>query len=341
MLLEKLTNTHGVSGHEEAIRNLIIEEIKEYVDSYEIDRMGNIIAYKNHDGEGKHIGLSAHMDEVGLIVKGIGEDGLIHFISGGIDPRVLVAKRVLVGDNLLPGVIGSKPIHHLTVEEREKALTVEQLYVDIGSKSKEETAKLVNLGDFITFDSQYKEFGEHQVKAKALDDRVGCSVMIEMLKKEWPYKITAMFLTQEESGMRGSLTASYYFEGDIILNLEGTISADMPDVKEHQKVTVLGEGPAISLLDRTSIYLKPYVNSVVRVAEEHNIPYQYRKTGSGGTDAMSYHRRREGKPVIGISVPCRYIHSPVSVMDKRDYKNMILLVEKYIESFNKEDIIHE
>ncbi len=338
MLIKKLTDTFGLPGFENEIRNVIKEEIKDYVDKMYVDKMGNLIAIKNENAKGKHIALGAHMDEVGLVVKGIDKDGYIKIDSWGADPRILVAKTVKIGKNKIPGVIGSRPIHLVKQADRKKAIKLDELYIDIGLSSKEETEKLVSLGDFIGFDSEFTEFGEHKIKAKALDDRVGCAIIIEMLKSDIPYKITAAFSVQEEVGLRGSFASANKVFADVILNLEGTVCSDTAGVKEHLHVTTQGEGPALSLSDRTSVYLKKYVNSIVKVAEKNNIKYQFRRTGMGGTDAANFHGSHGGTPVIGISVPCRYIHSPVSIMDKRDYEAMKLLVEKYIIAFNEEEL---
>ena len=177
MLLKELTEASGVSGNEKNVRDLIISEIKDFVDSYKIDRIGNIIAYKKGKDTGKKLMVTAHMDEVGLMIKDIDNEGFIKFMPvGGIDKRILVSKPVLVGKDKLPGVIGAKPIHLQKPDERTKALNINDLYIDIGAKSKEEAEKYVSIGDYAIFDSEYIEFGEGLIKAKALDNRVGCSL---------------------------------------------------------------------------------------------------------------------------------------------------------------------
>ncbi len=331
MLLEKLTLASGVSNYEDEVRRLILDEIKDFVDEITVDRMGNIIAVKNKDAIGKHIGLSAHMDEVGLIVHTMDDKGLIKFHSLGIDAKVLISKTVLIGEDKVKGVIGGKPIHLQSIDERNNTIPVTQMYIDIGASSKEEALKHVQVGDFVVLDSDFEDFGEQKVKAKAFDDRVGCYVIIEALKSNTKNKITACFVVQEEIGLRGSIVVANRIKTDLMLNLEGTISADTLVEKEKDAVTVLGKGPVLSLKDMRSTYLKEPRDYVIKVAEENGIPYQFRKSAIGATDAFNYHSAQGGTPVVNISVPCRYIHSPVSVADKRDIENMKLLVLKVIE----------
>lgn len=333
MLLKKLTDACGLPGFEDEVRDIIKEELTGVVDSIRIDRMGNLIAVKNGSidpSSGPHIAISAHMDEVGLCIRSIEKDGTLKFASWGVDQRLLPSMRLLVGPKKIPGVIGTKAIHLQKEAERKKVIEIDQMYVDIGCDKKEECEKLVQLGDFVAFDSEFIEFGEGKIKAKALDDRVGCAAIIEILKMDHPFKITGVFCTQEEVGLRGSAVAAKSLDCDIVLNLEGTICADLEGIPEHEHVTTQGAGPALSLMDQASIYLRHYIEGMVKVAEKHGIPYQYRRTGMGGTDAANFHTAKGGTPVIGMAVPCRYIHSPVSVMDKSDYENLIKLINCYI-----------
>ncbi len=334
MLLEKLSMANGVSNYEDEVRNIIREEIKDYVDEITVDRMGNIIAVKNKDAEGKHIMLSAHMDEVGLVVHTIDDKGLIKFFSLGIDAKVLASKVVSIGEKKVRGVIGGKPIHKQSPNERNNTIPTDQLYIDIGAASKDEALKHVQIGDFIVLDSDFEDFGEDKVKGKAFDDRVGCYSIIEALKMDTKNKITACFVVQEEVGLRGSKVVANRVKADLVLNLEGTISADTLVENEKDAVTTLGKGPALSLKDGTSIYLKEHRVFVENVAKKYDIPYQYRKSAMGGTDAFSYHTAQGGTPVVNISVPCRYLHSPVSIADKKDIENLKKLVIKVIKEYN-------
>lgn len=337
MLLKQLTEAAGISGNEKEVRDFIVSEIKDYVDSYKIDRIGNIIAYKKGKENSKKLMVTAHMDEVGLLVKEIDSLGLIKFMTvGGIDKRILVSKPVLIGKEKIEGVIGAKPIHLQKKEERTKALEFDELYIDIGSNSKEETERLVNIGDYVSFSSDYIEFGEGMIKAKALDNRVGCSLLINLIKEIKDISFYAVFTVMEEVGLVGSGPAAYEVDPDISLVLEGTICYDMPKLDTHMIPTFINGGPAISLIDRTTVFNSKFRETIVDIAEKNNIPYQYRKTSMGGNDSGKIHTTKNGSITTTISVPCRYIHSPTSVMSKSDYDNTYKLLKAILVEFEKE-----
>ncbi|TCU72734.1 endoglucanase [Tissierella praeacuta] len=339
MLLKQLTEASGVSGNEKEVRDLIISEIKEYVDTLKIDRIGNIIAYKKGKSTDKRLMITAHMDEVGLLIKEIDSMGLLKFTTvGGIDKRILVSKPVLVGKDKIMGVIGAKPIHLQKKEEWKRALTLDELYIDIGVKSKEEAEKLVAIGDYVSFASDYVEFGENLVKAKALDNRVGCSLLVNLIKEVKDISFCAVFTVMEEIGLVGAGPAAYEVNPDISLILEGTLCYDMPKLDTHLVPTYINKGPAISLIDRTTVYNHEFRRKVVSVAEKNNIPYQYRKTSMGGNDSGKIHTTREGSLTTTISVPCRYIHSPASVMSKEDYNNTYLLLKAILSEYEREEL---
>ena len=329
MLIEKLTSACGLPGFEDEVRDIIKAELEGLCEMH-VDNIGNLIAVKNANMGGPHFALSAHMDEVGLCIKGIDANGFLKFVSWGVDQRLLPSLRVLVGNEKIPGVIGCKPIHLQKNEESGKAYEIDAMYIDIGCGKKEEAEKLVNIGDFAAFDSKYTEFGENKVKAKALDDRVGCAAIIEILKMDLPVKITGVFCVQEEIGLRGSAVASKSLHADLVINIEGTICADTEGVKKHEQVTTQGAGPCLSLMDSTSIYQKKYVEAIADTAKKNGIPFQYRRTAMGGTDSGNFHTAHTGTPCIGIAVPCRYIHSPVSVMHRHDYENLVKLIAHFI-----------
>ncbi|MCL2171756.1 MAG: M20/M25/M40 family metallo-hydrolase, partial [Defluviitaleaceae bacterium] len=202
----------------------------------------------------------------------------------------------------------------------------------------EEAEKLVQIGEYVAFDSEYTEFGT-KIKAKALDDRAGCYAIIEALKSDCPHKITACFVVQEEVGLRGSKIAAYQIDVDLVLNLESTICADTMDIKDHLTVNVQGAGPSISMIDRSSVYLRKYYQALIDVAEKNGIPYQMRRSQMGGTDAANYHEAHGGTAAIGLAVPCRYIHSPVSIVDKRDLENYVKLVQKFVCAYGNGDVL--
>jgi len=330
MLLEKLTTACGLPGLEDEVRDIIKEELEGHVDSLKVDRIGNLIAFKKGKKKSPHIALSAHMDEVGLCIKGIDKSGMLKFASWGVDGRILPSMHVLVGKDKIPGVVGNKPIHLQKEAERKNVYEIDAMYVDIGCDTKEQAEKLVSIGDFVAFSSEFTRFGDNKIKAKALDDRAGCAAIIEVLKSDLPYDVTGIFCVQEEIGLKGSAVLSKTFKADILVNIEGTICADMEGIDEDKHVTTLGAGPCLSLLDSSSVYQKKYVEAIETVAIDEGIPYQLRRSGMGGTDSGSYHLGGEGIPCIGVAVPCRYIHSPVSVMHNSDYENLIKLVKAFI-----------
>lgn len=330
-LLKQLTEIGGVSGDEGRVRKLISDNISPFVDDVYTDRIGNLIAYKKGKKDGKKIMLCAHMDEIGLIITGIQDDGMLKFRAvGGIDPRILVSKRVLIGKNACPGVLGIKAIHLQEVEERKNAVKVKQMYIDIGAVSREEAGQAVSLGDYAVFDSKYVEFGKDKVKAKALDDRAGCAMLVELIKQEYDYDIYTCFSVQEEVGLRGAEVLGYSINPDIAIVVEGTTCSDVPDVDEHLYTTEMGKGPAITIMDASSYANKELVEMLVKTAQKNDIPFQFKKTVTGGNDAGRIHLAREGVKTAAVSVPCRYIHSPSSVMDLNDYRNTIRLLSTFL-----------
>ena len=330
MLLEKLSNASGPSGFEGEVRNIIKEEIKAYVDEIKVDRMGNIIAHKK--GTGKKIVVDAHMDEVGFVIIGFNEDGTMNFQSlGGINNKIIPSKPVFIGENKIPGVVGLKPIHLQSSEEREK-FSYENSCIDIGAKSKAEAKKLVTLGDYAVFDTKFEVFGEGLLKGKALDDRVGCAVLVDILKENYSCDLYGVFNVQEETGMRGAYVSAFNVQPDLGIALEGTICADMPNIAENSRATELRKGPAISIMDSTSIFDFELVSAIRKLAEKNKIPYQLRKATAGGNDAGAIQASAEGARVVTVSVPCRYIHSSVSLCSEQDFENTKKLVIEYLKT---------
>ena len=341
MLLRKLTEASGISGNEKEVRDYILNEIKNDIDEFKIDYLGNLIALKYGKENYPKIMLAAHMDEVGLIVKSIDDNGFIKFVPvGGIDDRILVSKIVAIGKNKVKGVIGAKAIHLQEPDERQKALTHKQLYIDIGAKTKAEAEKVVFVGDYISFFSEYVEFGNNLVKAKALDDRVGCAALIEVLKHRYNSTIMAVFTAQEEVGLRGAGVAAFRLNPDIAVVIEGTTCHDVTDIDEPGFVTKLGAGPALSLMDSSTFFDRNINKKFMDTAKKYNINIQLRQTTMGGNDAGTIHVSREGIPSAAVSVPCRYIHSPVSVMNKNDYNDCIKLLKAFLDSIKEEEFIH-
>lgn len=337
MLLKELTDLNGVSGNEKEVRDYIIEKIKNLCDSYNVDSIGNLIAFKKGSSSKFKVMMSAHMDEVGFIVSGHTDKGFLKFKPvGGVDDRILPGKRLLVGKKRLCGVIGAKPVHQQDKDEREKIAKVKNLYIDIGAESKEEAEKLAPLGEFIAFDSEFTEFGKDSIKAKALDDRVGCAVLIEALKNNYDFDLHACFTVQEEVGLRGAKVAAYGVMPDIALVIEGTTCADVPDVEKYEYSTVMGNGAALTIMDRTCICDRELVRFLYELAVKNNIKVQYKQTTTGGNDAGQIQRTGTGVKLASISVPCRYIHSPVSVMSRSDYECVERLTIAALNAMSKE-----
>lgn len=333
MFLKELTELSGVSGNEFEVRNFIKKQLKEMNISFNIDKLGNVVAHNKGKQIGKKILLAAHMDEVGLITADIDAKGFIKFKTvGGLDNRVIVSKIVEIGDKKIPGIIGCKPIHLAEESERGKEPKTKDLYIDIGTTSKEETEKIVDIGDYITFKSNYLEFGNNKIKGKALDDRIGCSILLNILRKKIDIDFYVAFTVMEEVGLIGAQTVAYNIEPDLAIILEGTISADLPEVDDHSKVTIIGNGPALSIIDSTTIYKKEMIEFTKKIAKMNNIPLQIRKSSAGGNDAGPIHVNKAGAKVISLSVPCRYIHSPTCVASKDDYLNAEKLVNNLIKN---------
>lgn len=334
MLLEQLTSLNGAAGDEGLVRDFIHTQIKPYVDSITIDNMGNVIAFKKGNRNDTKVMLSAHMDEVALMVTSICDDGTLKFkCVGGIDPRILLGLKVVINEAQINGVIGIKPIHMQKSSERKKPVELEKMYIDIGVNSKQEASELVNLGDYVYFNSDYVEFGDNRVKAKALDDRVGCAILMEVLKERYEFDLYACFTVQEEVGTRGSIITSNRICPDVALVIEATTCSDVHNVEPKDYSTILGDGVALTIMDRTAIVDKGLLNTLKDIAEQNGVKYQYKKTVSGGNDAGSIQRSKCGVRVASISVPCRYIHSPVCVMSKNDYNETLELTKLFLRNF--------
>ncbi|QIA27532.1 M42 family metallopeptidase [Thermaerobacter sp. PB12/4term] len=334
MLLARLSEARGVSGDEGAVRELILEAVRPHIDAYRIDSMGNLLVVKGKDKPGPRVMVAAHMDEVGLMITRIEKSGLLRFAKvGGLDDRLLPGKRVRVGPDGVPGVIGSKPIH---LDRKASSVTpADELYIDIGATSCEEAEKLVRPGQYATFDTAFGELGQGCWKGKAFDDRVGCALLAALLEEEYDFPFYAAFTVQEEIGLRGAATAAYTIAPDVALVLEGTTCADIPGADEHGQSTRLGHGPAITAMDRTVIPPRWLTDRLVAAAERRGIPYQWKRTTFGGTDAGRIHQARAGIPSAVVSVPCRYIHSPCAVMSQQDYHNAARLVRGFLEDLSE------
>lgn len=338
-LLKRLSEAVGVPGHEEEIRALAKEELAGLVDELRTDVLGNVIGLKRGKGE-KRVMLAAHMDEIGFLVKHIEKEGFLRIEPlGGFDPRVLLAERVLVhtsgGD--LPGVVGSKPIHILTEEERKKPVEIKELFIDLGM-SAEEVKKAVRIGDSVTLRQEFSEFGE-VVSGKALDDRVGVYVIIEALRRVKKHRCDVYLVatTQEEVGLRGARVSGFGISPDVAIAVDVTLACDVPGVSEAEQITRLGQGTAIKLKDAASISNPKLVRRLVELAEKKGIKYQLEILPRGGTDAGALQLTREGIAAATVSVPTRNVHTVVEVAHKGDIQASIDLLAAFLEVAHEGD----
>jgi putative aminopeptidase FrvX len=328
MILSRLSNAFGPSGCEQEVRQVVLDAIADKVDEVQVDHLGNVIALQKGTGcPGHKVMVAAHMDEVGLMITHADESGLLHFTKvGGIDDRVLPAKAVRVGATKVPGVIIMKPVHLIKRSERDQVVAYDQMAIDIGTSSKAEAERLVKKGDYAVFDVHFEDLGD-VVKGKAFDDRAGCAVLVSLVERgPYPFDFYAVFTTMEEVGLRGARVAGFSVMPDAAFVLEGTICDDGPKEQDVSPTTVVGKGPAISPMDRSVIADRRLIRLLVETAEAEGIPYQFKQPGKGSTDAGAIHLARTGVPSVPVSVPSRYIHSPVCVLGKSDLENAVRLM---------------
>ena len=321
MVLKELTALRGVSGNEDAVRNFILEKVKPLADEVRVDRMGNVIATRKarlpHNGH--HVMLAAHMDEVGMMIVGINENGLLSYRPvGGIDPRVVVSKRVKVGEKEVPGVIGAKAWHHLEDDEREAELKADGLYIDIGASSRDEAASVVSLGDAACFDAPFCEFGEGLLLSRALDNRIGCALLIDLLGSDCPWEVTGVFTCGEEASLFGATAAANATAPEIAIILETTTAGDIEGAPADKVVCALKKGPVVSFADKGTLYDRKLYALAFNVATERGIAVQTKEGVFGGNEARAVSRAGAGAQTMAISVPCRYLHSASCVAAMQD-----------------------
>ncbi len=334
MYIKELSQLPGVSGDESRVRDFIKEKLLRWGIKNQTDALGNLYAFKEGRGKGKAPGimLTAHMDEVGLMVSYIEKSGHLRFYKvGGINEHTLVSKPVKIGHQDIRGVIGAKAIHLQKKEERKKALEVDQLYIDIGAKNREDAEKAVKIGDYVSFDSAASATG-NLVRGKALDNRAGCAALLEILQKEYPFSFTVVFTVQEEIGSRGAKAAAYRVDPQMALVLETTGAADIPGVNEQSGSVAIGAGPAFTLMDDFFLAHPQIIDHLAAIAEQEKIPYQFRRYTGSFTDAGAVATARSGAAVGVISTPCRYIHTPVSLLSLADWTHLINVTDVFIRS---------
>jgi endoglucanase len=331
-VLEKLSNANGVTGREDVVRNLMEEYLEPYVDEVREDKLGNLIAFKKGKKDAPTVMIAAHMDEVGLMVKNIKKKGFLQFTKiGGIDDRILLAQKVVVHTDKGPlaGVVGSKPVHIQNEAEKKKAIEADKLFIDVGAKDKGEAERMgVQVGDVVSFDTGFARLSDDVVLGKAFDDRVGCAVMVEVMRRlqDVECNVYSVGTIQEEVGLRGATIAAFQVEPDVAFALDATVAGDTPGVVEGEAPAKMGEGSVLTVADAGLIAHPKVLRLLVDSAKENKISYQLETGIRGSTDAARIALSREGVPSGVVSVPARYIHSPAAIVNLDDVENSVRLV---------------
>jgi tetrahedral aminopeptidase len=347
MMLKALSEAAGVSGQEDAVRDLILKAISPHVSDLQIDTMGNILAKQpGMDATNRpRVMLAAHMDEVGFLVTGYDSDGLLQFDSvGGIDDRILPGLQMRIGQTGLPGVVLWTPIH----KNRDQNVTkMDSLRIDIGATSKADAQAKAPLGTMIVFDSHYRQHG-NLIGGKAFDDRAGCAVLIDVLQAgPYPVDVLVAFTVQEEVGLRGAQVATRALQPDIAFSLECTTAHDLPDpaadpddlINTPNPTARLGHGPALTVMDRSVMVNPALLDFMRQTAEAAGIPYQLKTRRGGGNDAGQISLQGGGVPAATISIPARYIHSPAALLSPADYDATVELVQQLLDQIQAVPII--
>lgn len=340
-LLKEICETPGAPGFEQRIRQVVLRELKGLADEVSVDNMGNVIALKKGKAR-KKVMVAAHMDEIGFIVTHIDEQGFLRFHTlGGFDPKTLTAQRVIVhGKKDIIGVMGSKPIHIMSQEERGKNVKIEDFFIDLGLPKKE-VEKYVSVGDPITRERDLIEMGDN-VNCKSIDNRISVFILIETLKKlkgaNLPYDLYAVFTVQEEVGIRGANVSSLQIQPDFGFGLDTTIAYDVPGARPHECVTKLGEGTAIKIMDSSTICDYRMVAYMKKTADKHKIKWQPEILPAGGTDTAGIQRMSAGGAISGaVSIPTRHIHQVIEMANKKDIQGAIDLLSACVKELDTYD----
>ncbi len=343
--LKEICEVPGAPGYETRIRTYLKKRLSGLVDEIEVDPMGSIIALKRGK-ENKRVMAAAHMDEIGFIVNHIDSEGFVRFQPlGGFDPKTLTSQRVIIhGREDIPGVMGCKPIHIMKPEERKKSPELQDYFIDTGH-SKEEVEKLVRPGDTITRQGDLMRIG-NCFNGKSLDNRISVYVLVKTLEalkgKTIPYDLYAVFSVQEEVGLRGARTAASRINPDFGFGLDTTIAYDLPGAQGHEMVTSLGKGTAIKVIDGTAISDYRMVDYLKRTADKHNIKWQTEIMSAGGTDTAAIQQYGRGGSLTGaISVPTRYLHQTIEMVNEVDVDNSVKLLTQAVLQLDENDWSHD
>ena len=336
-LMKELCALPGPSGCEDAVRAFVLKRVKPFADEIRTDAIGNVMVFrKGRKALDRPVAVCAHMDEVGVIIKKITEDGMLKFgFVGGVDPRVVIGRPVRFGD--VPGVIGIKAVHLTTAAERRTRPKTTNLYIDIGATSRAAAEKLVSLGDYGVFDSAVVEFGDGLIKAKAIDDRVGCAALLKLIEDEPPVDTWFCFTVQEETGLRGAASMAFALDPGFAMVLEGTTAADLAEVEGADAVCRVRGGVVLPFMDGATIYDAALFELLRDACIKRGIPWQTKTRVAGGTDAGRIHRSRAGVRVCAAAAPVRYIHSPSSVAAKADCEAVLAAARAFLEELGGDD----
>jgi len=340
-LLRELCNAIAVSGDEGAVRRIVLDAIRDHVDEVKVDALGNVLAVKRSKRSSQRtprLLVAAHMDEVGFMLTGHEPDGSLRFeLVGGVEEHTLLGKPVLVGPKRLPGIIGAAPVHLLKDDRRNAVTKVSQMRIDIGVDSADAAKRWVKMGERGGFTTEFAVVGP-SLRGKALDNRLGCATLIEVLRAPavYDFDLHAAFTVQEEVGLRGARVVGYAVDPACAFVLDCTPARDLPssdDRENTQYNSRLGLGPAIYISDRGMISNDRLVRYLQQTADAAGLPYQFRQPGGGGTDAGAIHLAREGVPTVSVSVPGRYPHSPVMLARTEDWRNTVKLMRLALENW--------
>ena len=344
-LLKSICEMPGAPGYEKRIRDLVVSLVTPLADEVKTDNLGNVIAIKKslHNPDGKRVMVAAHMDEIGFIVTHIDEKGFLRFHTlGGFDPKTLTAQRVIGhGKRDIGGVMGSKPIHVMSPEEKNKVPQISDYFIDLGM-TKDEVEEIVTVGDPVTRDRELVEMG-NCVNCKSIDNRIAVYILIESLRllENPAYDVYATFTVQEEVGLRGANVAAHGINPDFGIALDTTIAFDVPGAQAHEKITSLGNGAAIKIMDASTICDYRMVAYMKQTADTHNIKWQPEILTAGGTDTAGVQRMGKQGAIAGaISIPTRHLHQVIEMAHKDDITNCINLLKCCLEGLGDFDWQH-
>lgn len=327
--LQALCALPGVSGREDAVREFLLTALAQspVTSAVTVDPLGNIIARITGKARPqKSLALCAHMDEVGLMITGITEEGYLRFTPvGSISNTVLFGRRVSVNGHI--GVIGGKAVHQCDENEKAAAPKTDTLLIDLGAASREEALTVASPGDVALFCDEAVPLGR-KLKAKAIDDRGGCAALLSLLNETPPYDLTLLFTVQEEVGLIGAKTAGFAAAPDYAVVVDSTTAADTAGVPADKEVCRQGKGGVLSCIDRATVYDRELFLRIRQEAQEAHIPLQIKEAATGGNDAGSLQCAGTGIKVAALSLPCRYIHSPACVLDSADFEALCALLRR-------------